>query len=551
MKFAPTIDAESLPSSDLNWSGAAADELDFMRRVYDRHVTRASRSRTFVADLPTSNLEIVEGRHQLRTDAAQDCRGLLAAARLELSSQQTRGISAARRVGSIGVVSGYRSASRQFQLWQSYFPNYFRDTQTERARQTGGALGDRAVEYLAGYVAGRIAAPGYSLHNNGIAVDFTTRDNQQTLGASGQDIERWLNSWLFTWLTANAARFNFYQNTNINEPWHWEYRPSTTQEMFEVWQETVTTPGGEIYLSNTPILSSHRGTQPDLVLRWNDFLDAPDTIDIVVHLHGYSGARDRMSLVNDKLPFSGLDFANPDNSADPTSGRTRATLAILPRGHYFGGDSGAGYSFPALAGRDKLERLITYAWEQFSAKVKLSNLQRGRLILTAHSGGGAALLSILANSTISPDEIYVFDGLYTKNNPATLSALIGWLQNRIARDASALANNSTDPVGYMREQGGSLCVLYIPCVRNSKTQKLQDTGTKAGSEAVQTAIATALTNQPSILASYYRVESTSIGHNNIPRQFGWRLLGDAAATLPQTQRLRGNGRFPSCRSTVE
>lgn len=532
MKFALTIDAESLPSGGLNWSGAAVDELDFMRRVYDSHVTRASRSRTFVADLPDSNLESVEGRHQLRTDAARDCRGLLAAARSELSSQQAQGIAAARRVGAIGIVSGYRSASRQFELWQSYFPRYFRDTQTERVRLTGGALGDRAVEYLTSYVAGRIAAPGYSLHNNGIAVDFTTRENRQTLGASSQDIERWLNSWLFTWLTANAARFNFYQNTNINEPWHWEYRPSTTQELFDLWQESVTTPGGEIYLNNTPILSSHRGTQPDLVLRWNDFLDAPETIDIVVHLHGYSRARERMSLVNDKLPSSGLDFANPDNSTDSASTRTKPTLAILPRGHYFGGVSGSGYSFPAFAERDGLERLIAYAWGQFLAEVKLANLQRGRLILTAHSGGGAALLSILANSTISPDEIYVFDGLYTQN-PA---ALIGWVKNRIARDASALANDRSDPVGYMRNRGGALCVLYIPRAIDSKTQQLQNSGTKAGSESVRKAIVTALINQPSILASYYRVESTSIGHNNIPRQFGWRLLGDAAATLPQTNR---------------
>lgn len=548
MPFAPVIDAESLPASGLTWSGASADELEFMRRVYDRHVARASRSRSFVADIPASNLDTVEGRHQLRSDAAQDCRAMLAEARTELSRQQAQGINAAQRVRSIGVTSGYRSASRQFQLWQSYFPRYFRDTQAHRAGLSGGELGDRAVDYMAGYVAARIAAPGYSLHNNGIAVDLTTREEGHTLGASSRDIPRWQRSWLFAWLTTNASRFNFYQNTRINEPWHWEYRPSatSTSEMENGWeglQEAVTTPRGEMQLSNTPLLSSHRGTQPDLILRWNDFQDTPTVVDVVVHLHGYSGSRDRMSLVNDKLPHSGLDFANPDNPSDPTPGRARATLGIIPRGHYFGGNSGMGYSFPALTGRNDLENLITYGFGQFSTQVGLSNLQRGRLILTAHSGGGAALLSILANATISPDEIYVFDGLYTQN-PA---ALVRWLQNRIARDAAALTSSS-DPARTMREQGGALCVLYIPCSTNSRTRQIQNSGTKAGSEIVQRAIATALANQPSILANYYRVEHTSVGHNNIPRRFGWRLLADAATILPHTTRLGTGRRFPTCQS---
>ena len=67
-------------------------------------------------------------------------------------------------------------------------------------------------------------------------------------------------------------------------------------------------------------------------------------MDVVVHLHGYSGRREKMTLVRDKEPASGLDFTDP---ADPSArGRTRPTLAVLPRGHYFGGNSGAGYSFP-------------------------------------------------------------------------------------------------------------------------------------------------------------------------------------------------------------
>lgn len=551
--FAPVIDtnAESLPSSGLTWSSASADELEFMRRVYDHHVDRASRRRPFIADLPASNLDTVEGRHQLRSDAARDCRLLLVEIRSELSRQQAQGVAAAQGVRTIGVASGYRSASRQFQLWQSYFPRYFQDTQSHRASLPGGELGDRAVDCMVGYVAARIAAPGYSLHNNGIAVDLTTREDGHTLGANSRDIPRWQRSWLFAWLTANASRFNFYQNTSINEPWHWEYRSTNASESFAIvahfegLQEAVTTPRGEIQLNNTPLLSSHRGTQPDLVLRWNDFQDTPTTIDIVVHLHGYGRARDQMRLVDDKLPKSGLDFSNPDNPSDLILGRSRPTLAILPRGNYFGGRSNTGYNFPALTSSNGLEQLITYAIDQFSRRVGLANLRRDRLILTAHSGGGAALLSILSHNTIAIDEIYIFDGLYT-SNPAPL---INWLGTRISIDATALST-STDPTRYMREQGGALCVLYIPCSTNPETRQLQDSGTKVGSEAVQRAITTALTNQPSLLAHYYRVEYTSIGHDNIPRRFGWRLLADAAAILPNTTRLGGNRRFPNCRSNT-
>ena len=53
------------------------------------------------------------------------------------------------------------------------------------------------------------AIPGSSLHEQGLAIDFTwgsrsiiTRDNPA-----------------FQWLAANAARFGFYNLPS--EPWHW------------------------------------------------------------------------------------------------------------------------------------------------------------------------------------------------------------------------------------------------------------------------------------------------------------------------------------------
>ena len=80
---------------------------------------------------------------------------------------------------------------------------------------------------------------------------------------------------------------------------------------------------GEGYLADTPVLSAHAGTQPDLFLRWNPIPHDAAAIDVVVHLHGFSRAGAAMALA-EKVPRSGLDLSR----------RTRPTLAILPRGNW-------------------------------------------------------------------------------------------------------------------------------------------------------------------------------------------------------------------------
>lgn len=216
--------AEEIPSSGLHWEGAPAEQLTFMRGVYDRHVAQAGRRRQFVADVPDAELGVVEGRYKLRTPAAASCRALLEEARAELARQRALGISQAQQVRYVRVNSAYRSASEQFRIWQNAFPRHFRATQEARQALPGGGLGDQAVNYLARYIGQRIAAPGYSLHNNGLAVDFGTHEGGLTLGANSQGIAHWRRSWFYHWLTENAARFGFYENRAIDEPWHWEYR---------------------------------------------------------------------------------------------------------------------------------------------------------------------------------------------------------------------------------------------------------------------------------------------------------------------------------------
>ncbi len=210
----------TLPSSGLTWTGATSEQLIFMKAVYDLNLARSSRRGTFVNDVPSNQLATVEGRYKLRTAAAQDAIAMFQAARTA--------INAANVNASIGLTSAYRSASHQFSLWNRCFINkYYPDTQSHRRGLSGGEHGQDAINYLARYMRTKIATPGYSNHNNGLAIDIRNTENGNTYRNSTRKsaTDAWKKSWLWSWLTANAATHKFYQNTHINEPWHWEYRP--------------------------------------------------------------------------------------------------------------------------------------------------------------------------------------------------------------------------------------------------------------------------------------------------------------------------------------
>jgi hypothetical protein len=244
---------------------------------------------------------------------------------------------------------------------------------------------------------------------------------------------------------------------------------------------------GQDVVDRLLLLRDHTGTPPDLVLKWND-MSQPSTVDVVVHLHGWSpGVGARMNIVRHKLPASGLDFADPKNPANV--GRTTPTLLILPRGHHDPvGSKTERYTFPALIKRGALQRLVDESLARFAAQTG-ATVRRGRLILTAHSGGGAALMQILGHT--DPDEVHTFDALY--GDPAPL---IAWAKRRMASGT------------------GALRVLYRP-----------GEGTAAYSKRVAQVIA-------STPSRSFRVEHTSVAHGDIPPRFGWHLLADPSADLP-------------------
>lgn len=493
------------PAADrLQWDGATQEQLEFMRRVYRKHIERSARRRRFVPTVPRSAREVVENGQYLRTPAAHNCRAMLATARAVLAQEQAEGKEAALKVKEFGARSGYRSVDTQLSGWQAAFrTKYYPNTQQTREGLPGGAHGDAAVDFMATYVGGRIAAPGYSLHNSGLAMDFFSREGGRNLGpdSGAMSVRAWKESWLFSWLSQRAHEFRFFQNPAIVEPWHWEYRAPSTAE--------ATVNAGRLAIRQAPPLSSHQGTPPELILRWNAMASVPDKVDVVLHLHGFSKHGHAMLLDSHKEPFSGLDFEDPDKPGTG-GGRTRPTLGILPRGSHI---AGTAYEFPALANQAGFDALIDYALAQLAGAIGASAVGRDRLILTTHSGGGKALMALLAFA--NPDEVHVFDALYWSAAP-----LIQWAQRRIAQDAAAAAPATG---------AGAVRISFLEPPPGK-------TWTKPQSLAVHRALKQALKRAGAAgaqLAPRYRVERTAVDHPNVAREYGWRLLADAGATLPR------------------
>jgi hypothetical protein len=269
-------------------------------------------------------------------------------------------------------------------------------------------------------------------------------------------------------------------------------------------QLTVTLAGdnlmpGEAYLTGTPVLRTHAGTQPDLFLRWNAAPMTTTAIDVVVHLHGFSQQGGAMPLA-EKVPRSGLDL----------SGRTRPTLALLPRGNWI---RHTYYDFPELLDGG-IDGLVAYGVGRFAEAIGTrQDLAVERFILTAHSGGGMPAVDAIAGAARPPDELIVFDGLYGRDprlgDPMRGVEIIDrWLVERLTAEPA---------------RPGALRVIYI------------DRQTGPFSRAVGKLIASHLQRAaPGLaadLARRYRVEPSGVPHGYIALIAGPQLLADARAEI--------------------
>ncbi|MFZ3236505.1 MAG: hypothetical protein WA417_25325 [Stellaceae bacterium] len=254
---------------------------------------------------------------------------------------------------------------------------------------------------------------------------------------------------------------------------------------------------GEGYLSDTPVLRAHAGTQPDLFLRWNAIPPGVGDIDVVVHLHGFSRSGAAMPL-SEKVPRSGLDL----------SGRTRPTLALLPRGNWL---RYSWYDFPALLSGG-IDRLVDCGLERFAAALARHGagpVGVDRFILTAHSGGGMPAVDAIAGAQRPPDELYLFDALYGRD-PASGDPMRGietidhWLGRRISQETA---------------RPGALRVVYIE----------QQTGRfsrEVGKLIARHLAATDSAAAPE-LRRRYRVEPSAVQHARVAERCGPDLLAAA------------------------
>lgn len=206
----------------------SGQQESFLERVLAAHIARSSRKRPRLPDLSKSQLAPVEGTNiQMRKDAAIAAGRLLAAANIALSLAKTSGDTDALRTKRITGISGYRSRSHQESLWRDYFRDkYYKKTSAYRAQLPGGKHGSHAVQYMVKYISPKIAAPGFSKHQAGLAIDFKqvrTKGNEVRNSTSSESVEKWKKTWFFNWLGKNAKSFGFYPYPK--EPWHWIYKP--------------------------------------------------------------------------------------------------------------------------------------------------------------------------------------------------------------------------------------------------------------------------------------------------------------------------------------
>jgi D-alanyl-D-alanine carboxypeptidase len=214
--------ARDVPAPGFSITDGNTAKDNFIRRVYEAQVELAvGRGGTFFPGLPEDRLNTVEAGYRMRRDAAEHCRLLLKQARADLKRQQEEGVREALEVSGVGVFSAYRSIEHDRAAWRGAFEKYFKATKDERARLKGGEYGNRAVALMVNIMWRYKAAPGFSKHTSGMAVDFKTTEGGVTFVADSNQNGRWEKTWFHKWLAKNAKRFKF--GPLATEAWHWVY----------------------------------------------------------------------------------------------------------------------------------------------------------------------------------------------------------------------------------------------------------------------------------------------------------------------------------------
>lgn len=159
--------------------------------------------------------------------------------------------------------------------------------------------------------------------------------------------------------------------------------------------------------------------------------------------------------------------------------------------------------------------------------------------LMAHSGGGAGVSALLA-SGLNPDEVVCCDSMYGGED-----AIRRWAEARIASaDAprsglrvfytGCSAPNRAYPSGRWVQQKNGGYEFEDPGSWTWRGGQWRLITTEVSARRLHHAIERAIARATggAALANRFRVQQTSVAHNNIPGRYSPLLLDDIAATVP-------------------
>lgn len=228
---------ESFTAEDEVWNDST-EQLDFRERVLSAHIERSRKAlgkRTPLRDLRDDELAAVAGTGiKMRSDAAGPAGRLIEAANVALKIAQAAGDASAMVTTRITANSGYRGRDYQRGLWLDYFRGYYDDTRKAREKLDAGPHSSQAVAYMINTfgLPDKIAAPGYSNHQAGIAIDLMQKrkGGHRVRNSSNPGWrETWRKTWFHQWLKEHAASFGFVPYRK--EEWHWEYKPDAAAKL--------------------------------------------------------------------------------------------------------------------------------------------------------------------------------------------------------------------------------------------------------------------------------------------------------------------------------
>jgi LAS superfamily LD-carboxypeptidase LdcB len=434
------------------WSGSA-EQIDFRSRVLAAHIANSSGRKQPLRDLRDDELEKIPGTAiKTKTETARAAGRLLAAARTDLAAAKAQGDADALRTTGIGVGSGYRDSADQRHKWLSYFQGYYNRTRAAREQLAGGPHSKAAVDYLlrpesqGGFgLAGRIAAPGFSNHQNGIAIDFIQKRTSLpvAIDTSKANRSRWSKTWFHGWLKRNAATHGFVPYAK--EEWHWEYKPNgaLAREDEAAGKAVPARPflGGSIWTYSSRVCATKVAVfVPPAALR-------SQTVDMMLYVHGLLSPCGVPKIVPEGI-ISDARFRLGQIVVD--SGRP--VVLVVPRMQP-GNDKS--WSAHGLDRADKLNALIAEVLAETGGRLGRAAVQIGKFIVAGHSRAFGVLYP-LARSHASPaleagalarlSKVWVLDATYGSPPMAAFEALAA-TKPGLAIDIVYRACSSTDKFG--------------------------------------------------------------------------------------------------------